>query len=180
MGRARRCSSFDEHHVGTNPQIRKILCPEEQCKLIREECYKHMPEESGMYKFDCEKGDFARQVPRTPTPIVVEVPKPRPLRNHEIKSIAEGIVNKQKPCPCPCVCECPCPPEPLYLPPIFGGCNGPCFNPCGDAPKSTTATSPSEKKNSESSGSGSSYTYTESAGTPGSNARMPDVKGDGT
>ncbi|ODN01515.1 hypothetical protein Ocin01_05164 [Orchesella cincta] len=126
MGTLRRCNSFDETPVGKNPQIRLIPFPQEVCKKKVEECMKVMPETSGMYKFDKKEKGFELQVPRTPTPIILEVPVPRRLGKQDLQSIARGMANKKFGVQCPAT---PVEAEPMFLPPIYGQCN-PCCNPC--------------------------------------------------
>lgn len=127
MGHLRKCNSFDEIPVGKNPQIRRILCPEEECARRRAICMQQMPDNSGMYKFDKENKMFERQVPRTPTPIILEVEVPEPLTKQQLLAIGRGIQEKKR-LGMPVGPQAHCPPveqDPMYLPPIYGQCNPP-------------------------------------------------------
>lgn len=148
MGVARKCSSFDEMPVGKNPVIRRILCPEEFCAKRRKECIKRMPDVSGMYKFDRCEQMFERQVPRTPTPIVVEVEEPEPLTKEQLLQLGREIQDKKR---LGIGVDAYCRPKeqnPVYLPPIYGQCNPPqclpcmpnycCPPPCGEQEKPGT------------------------------------------
>lgn len=133
MGPLRRCNSFDEIPVGKNPQIRRILCDEEECARRREICMQQMPDNSGMYQFDKENRMFERRVPRTPTPIILEVEVPEPLTKEQLLAIGRGIQEKKR-LGMPVGTQAHCPPveqDPMYLPPIYGQCNPPqCPPPC--------------------------------------------------
>lgn len=148
MGNCRRCSSFDEFPVGKNPEIRRVLCPDEECHRARKDFEKVVPECSGMYQFEKQEGTFERMVPRTPTPIVINVPKPRPLRDDELAGIAHEIMRpkRQKT------------EEPMYLPPIFAQCQDQFLPGC--CPKQNNNICNEEKKNS--------FAYSNNAENPNS------------
>lgn len=130
-GPARKCNSFDETPVGKNPQIRRILCPEEICQLKREARDKIVPEASGMYNFDQCTLEFERQVPRTATPIILEVPVPRRLNQDDLEDLTVTLANKRRHQEMIAVPPPPAEAEPMYLPPIYGQCANPGFPPCG-------------------------------------------------